>query len=449
MRLILKDAGLGEKGGSALPNGMIEILANRVIGRGRKEVLLEKQVSLPEAVKVAKISATLGVTRAVVVTRGVIVQGSVEKQIFFVGSDGLKHHAAEGAGAFSELVDIDLVDPGIPVATGDIVQDHSRVENVVFTLDESTGVLTQKVVILLDVVVTRPVQLPVVLDPNGILIKAKVKVGSAETRQFFREETALPDATGIKIVRTRFEDVRCVVEGDNVIIQGTMVKLIGFETEDGETRTVEERVAVSNFVNFPGLHQLPGPITPTCSISAQNVGIEFSSVTGLLVTKFLLTFTAQVFQTQQVNVKEDPGGVLVKTEVVIGEGKKQKFIREEKILDAIKIANVTAVFRKINWLIKDGKAIVQGIVDKQIFFVVEGDLLRHLGEGLSFSDLVEVPPVRQGDPVREGMGFQDESVIEQTIVELNPETGTLVQKIVLCLKVKVTDVREILVAVAS
>ena len=59
------------------------------------------------------------------------------------------------------------------------------------------------------------------------------------------------------------------------------------------------------------------------------------------------------------------------------EGKKQKFIREEKILDAIKIANVTAVFRKINWLIKDGKAIVQGIVDKQIFFVVEGDLLRH------------------------------------------------------------------------
>ncbi len=134
--------------------------------------------------------------------------GSVEKQIFFVGPDGLKHHAAEGAGSFSELVDIELVDPGTPVATGDEVQDHSRVENVVFALDESTGgVLTQKVVILLDVVVTRPVQLHVVLDPNGILIKANVKVGSAETHKFFREETILPDATGIKIVRTRFEDV--------------------------------------------------------------------------------------------------------------------------------------------------------------------------------------------------------------------------------------------------
>ena len=177
-------------------------------------------------------------------------------------------------------------------------------------MDESTGVLTQKVVILLDVVVTRPVQLPCCAGSEWNTHQGEGQSRVAETRQFFREETALPDATGIKI-EDRFEDVRCVVEGDNVIIQGTMVKLIGFETEDGETRTVEERVAVSNFVNFPGLHQLPGPITPTCSISAQNVGIEFSSVTGLLVTKFLLTFTAQVFQTQQVNVKEDPGGVFL------------------------------------------------------------------------------------------------------------------------------------------
>ncbi len=92
---------------------------------------------------------------------------------------------------------------------------------------------------------------------------------------------------------------------------------------------------------------------------------------------------------------------------------------------------------------------MQGALDKQIFFVVEGDLVRHLGEELSFSDLVDVPPVRPDDPVREGMGFQDESVIEQTIVELNPETGALVQKIVLLLKVKVIDVREIMVAVAG
>jgi hypothetical protein len=92
---------------------------------------------------------------------------------------------------------------------------------------------------------------------------------------------------------------------------------------------------------------------------------------------------------------------------------------------------------------------VQGVVDKQIFFVVEGDLIRHLGEELSFSDLLEVPPVRPSDPVREGMGFRDESDIEQTIVELNPEARTLVQKIVLLLKVKVIDVREVRVAVAD
>jgi len=85
----LKDAGFDEKGGRTLSDANVEILASRIIGRGRKEVLLERQVSLPGAVKVAEISATLDVTRAVVVTRGVIVQGSVGKQIFFVGSDGL------------------------------------------------------------------------------------------------------------------------------------------------------------------------------------------------------------------------------------------------------------------------------------------------------------------------------------------------------------------------
>ena len=58
------------------------------------------------------------------------------------------------------------------MATGDEVQDHSKVENVALALDESTGILTQKVVILLDVVVTRSVQLPVEQDPDGILIKA-------------------------------------------------------------------------------------------------------------------------------------------------------------------------------------------------------------------------------------------------------------------------------------
>ena len=140
---------------------------------------------------------------------------------------------------------------------------------------------------------------------------------------------------------------------------------------------------------------------------------------------------------------------MIKTRVVIGEAERQKFISEEKTLDAIKIANVTAEFKKINWLIKDGKAIVQGVVGKQIFFVVEEDLVRHLGEELSFSDLVEVPPVRPGDPVREGMGFQDESDIEHTIVELYPVTVTLVLIIVLLLKVKVIDVREIRVAVAD
>ncbi|MEW6244809.1 MAG: hypothetical protein AB1497_11245 [Bacillota bacterium] len=60
-----------------------------------------------------------------VVKDGVILQGSVDKQVFFVGSDGVKHHISEEVGVFSELVDIALEDPLEPAVSTDTVQDHS------------------------------------------------------------------------------------------------------------------------------------------------------------------------------------------------------------------------------------------------------------------------------------------------------------------------------------
>ncbi|MEW6244810.1 MAG: hypothetical protein AB1497_11250 [Bacillota bacterium] len=210
----------------------------------------------------------------------------------------------------------------------------------------------------MDVVVTRPIQLEVLEDPAGRRIKADVNVGSAETLQFLRQEATLPGAHVLKIVRATVVDVRCTQGGDNVFIQGGLTKFIGFETEDGVVQSVEERVALANFVNILGLGTRSG-VTVTCNITAVDVGNTLNPATGQLVTRFLLTFQAQAFEVQQITVREDHEGMLIKVEALIGEGEKQVLIEQTKTLAAIKITNSVAQLRRVSWIIKHGKAVVQ------------------------------------------------------------------------------------------
>ncbi len=48
--------------------------------------------------------------RSIVKDGKVIIQGTVHKQIFFIGTDGLEHHLAEDID-FSELVDVEPLNP--------------------------------------------------------------------------------------------------------------------------------------------------------------------------------------------------------------------------------------------------------------------------------------------------------------------------------------------------
>jgi len=60
--------------------------------------------------------------------------GTVHKQIFYIGTDGLEHHLAEDID-FSELVDVEPLNPMCPVREGMNQQDFSVIENSVFEFD--------------------------------------------------------------------------------------------------------------------------------------------------------------------------------------------------------------------------------------------------------------------------------------------------------------------------
>lgn len=137
----------------------------------------------------------------------------------------------------------------------------------------------------------------------------------------------------------------------------------------------------------------------------------------------------------------------IKVERVIGHGTKQVLLEETKTVPAIKIVEIVPVLTNVRSIVKNGKVIVQGTLHKQIFYVGTDDLVHHIAEDIEFSDLVEVPPLNPNFPVQEGMDSQDHSVVDNLVFEFDPATGTLTQKIILLLGVKVTETEQIPVAV--
>ena len=104
-------------------------------------------------IKIREIVATIKDLTTEVICDKVIIQGTLHKQIFFIGSDNLEHHQAEDI-PFSTFVDI------IGTTTGMNVHVDAKIETILFELEDSTT-LRQKVVIEFFVKVTETQQLSV------------------------------------------------------------------------------------------------------------------------------------------------------------------------------------------------------------------------------------------------------------------------------------------------
>ena len=126
------------------------------VGENTVQDLSETIIALPvAAIKVREIVAQLRNLVTHVIHDKVIVQGIIHKQIFYISTDNIERHLAEDI-PFSLFLDI----PG--VVPGDNVHITPIIEAIFFDLISPTE-LRQKVIFAINAVVTRTLQINLVL----------------------------------------------------------------------------------------------------------------------------------------------------------------------------------------------------------------------------------------------------------------------------------------------
>lgn len=124
---------------------------------------------------------------------------------------------------------------------------------------------------------------------------------------------------------------------------------------------------------------------------------------------------------------------LVKAQVVISENSRQVLQEVRTLLPpgTIKVRDITHRILDVRCELLDDKAIVQLVLEKQVFFVGPDNLVHHASERVNISTFVDVPGTRPG------MICQPRVTVEHILFHL--EDCVLVQKILLDVFVKVTQ----------
>ena len=274
----------------------------QVIGEGQKQILNESVLTLARpALKVREIVGEVRNVVAEVIPDKVIIQGVIHKQIFYIGTDNIEHHQAEDL-RFSLFIDLPGAVPGLNVTIRPLI------ETILFHLETETTV-RQKVIVLVNVVVTETIQVPLVIGDfslfkleqvigegiRQILVERRERIPVVPIVRNVVVEIVVPPAgivTGrqqiivenvvelplpaikIKEVQGLITDLRARVIFDGaVLIDGFINKQVSFVGEDDVVRSITERIPFSILVNVPGI--TPGtPVTVTVEI--ENISFTLS-----------------------------------------------------------------------------------------------------------------------------------------------------------------------------
>lgn len=367
------------------------------------EACVESRFVLPRrAKKIAEIQARLVDLTAEVLDGQVLVSGILHKQVFFVGEDHHVHHCPEDA-PFTVFVDC----PG--AVAGQNAQVSARIVKLTHSL-EFCQELVQRAVLAFVVRVTEDCQVNVVLNPDGPLVKAECVVG--ETTKAITIENCVEldrPARKIRDIQVALENVVAEAGDGQVMLQGFICKSIFFISDEDVELYQEERVPFSAIVEIPGTE--PGD---NITLRAQILRVDKFLSNGREVRqRVVISVFVKVTRTCELNVAEDPNGPQVMASRVITSNSRQILV--ENVADlprpAKKIQEIQARVENIEVETIPNKAIITGILHKQIFFVSDDDLVRHLGEDIPFTTFVDLPGIEPGDtvsitPVVEHVGFE-------------------------------------------
>ncbi|MHB1126055.1 MAG: DUF3794 and LysM peptidoglycan-binding domain-containing protein [Bacillota bacterium] len=391
-----------------MTNGNLQLVrrllrVESVVGEDTVQSTILSDVRFPVRItKVWQTDAKVREFTATAIPDKVIVEGSVEKQIYFVAAetrtvDGIPFVAGEVfeqtvTERFTQFVDIPGTTPGM------LVQVHPRIEFVTHDLVRTDPytlgqVWRQTVVLEIFVKVAESVQLEIIIDvipPSGVilnvvkdLLKVESVVGENENQIIIQTDITFPrPAKKVKEIIRRIRDLTWKIIPDKVIIEGVLHKQILFvEVNTGRVFETSVDEKFTAFVEVKGAR--PGmvahviPIIEDVTIDLRN-GTETTGFTLGRQTA-VLGFFVKVTEEVQLQVVVDVIGPvdvvkqLLKVESVVGENEKQVSIRSDIFLPrpARKIVDVKStveINRRDTKVIPD-KVIIEGILRKQIFYV--------------------------------------------------------------------------------
>lgn len=432
-----------------LPGNGPLLLLKQVVGENTQQILIENDFTLDTpAIKIDEIVGKIQDLEVEVIVDKVIIQGILHKQIFYIGTDNIGRHQGEDV-HFSLFVDLPGAMPGMDV------QVHPQIEVILFELISPT-ILRQKAVMEFFVKVTENIRQNVTIG-NGPLFKVEEFIGEATEQNLTETIVTLPmSAIKVREIVAQVRDIETFVITDKVIVQGTIHKQIFYIGTDNIERHIAEDIPFSLFLDIPGAVKGDNVrITPII----EAVFFELISPTQLR-QKVVIAITAVVSRELQLHLILGMGP-LFKVEQVVGENSKQVLVvRREEIIPpvspitvteitivfpqaacqeqqiilrnefelpvtAIKIKEIQAIIKDLTVNVLNNKVIVQGVVEKTIFFVDTDNIVRTITEEVPFSIMVDFPGITPGQPVEVNVE------IEKILFNLSEDGDTVIQNIVL------------------
>ena len=376
------------------------------------------------AIKIKEITTNIRDLVTDVIQDKVLIQGTLHKQIFYVGIDNIIHHQMENI-SFSHFIDIPGAEPGMDVLI------EPEVEHVFSKLILDGSVLHQKVVVQFFVKVLSVQQL-IVETGIGPLVKAQRVIGENTVQTMINNEVTLAvEAIKIVDITAKVVGLETEIIEDKVIMQGIVHKqLFYIGTDDVEHHQAED-IPFSEFVDIPGAE--PG-MNVQVYPNIEHIKQVLSPDGTMVAQEIVLELFVKVTESVQINLVTGNDSLVMLPEVV-GENVKQILSETMATLTptAIKVKNINAGFEGLNAVVINDKVIIQGIIHKQIFFIGEDNIEYHQAENVPFSTFIDVIGARPGMDVQ----------IIPSIAFIKPilsnDGVSLTQKVIADIFVKVTE----------
>ncbi len=407
---------------------------DKVIGETEVKKIIDTTVTLPMvAKKIFDVVASVTNLQGEVRQDGVLVTGTIRKQLFIVDEGDLVRHVSEEI-PFREFVPVEGARPRLNA------QVRATIIDIETRLIEDGSKVQQEILLEIFVKVTEKEQIEVVTGVEGgpkdlkvekKLLKVDSVVGEDTVSEVVKNVAQLP-ITAQKIFQVVGEarDVEAEVREDQVVVRGIVHKQIFLVDEKDLVRHVAEDVPFKVVVPIQGAS--PG-FGVQVDVKAIVDRFELVDPPGReLRQTIVLDVFVKVTEMLQLDVVVDVEGTgieavkkLFKVEQVVADVV-EKTVVESKVklpMKAEKIFRILTDIINVETEIVNGRVIVRAVLHKQLFFVDKKGYLRHVREDVPFQIVAAVPDAEPGMNVQLRLRVvgeidfdlvDDQIVVEQT-----------------------------------